>query len=221
MKNHIKLDQSQYCKINKKLDTGFFERVRKAKYSSTGIMHIKVNNNGSYILPFSSTSHRLDNSCFDAYTLEPLATYKGEVKHKLDNDLTRMDILVGLVVTCKEKAFVVTGLCKIFLDISSLNFIESITDVKRLISKQTGYWVSKSELLGVYHDSGFTYCHLVDRSKFRDENYYVTYVIESGNPALKFIGDSKDFVLKVVNSLRTRIANMEPKNVLYEQISLF
>jgi len=219
MREQITLVQDQFKKLDKSLDTEFYGRIKGGNYSSPKVISIKHDGEDKYVIATGAMFHRLDNSSYFMFMLEPLFSYKGETKSELDGGYKDHTEALGLIVTSRKKQYVITGYCEALLDLSTLDYVEDVGIMKKLIGKQDGYWISKSELLGVYRQDGFTYCELVERSDWGDKYHYVTYVNESSKPVLKFLGDSKDFVLKVISVIESKIT--KAIKIKTEDVSLF
>lgn len=220
MKKQIFINQEDFFNLHKYIDTSIYGHLKKGNNTFNKITTVNDKGLKKPVLVSGACYHRIDSSKYYCYLLEPVETYKGKTKTHYDEKLDYKSSGVGVIVTCKKKQYVIAGECEVSLDISTFSCINDIEKVKDLISKQTGYWISQSELLGVHQEGGLTFCELIERSKFGDKYHYITYTKEAGKPVLKSLGDSKDHVLNIAKLIKKKVVESMTLNNC-EQMSLF
>lgn len=220
MNKQISIGQEQFTKLDKYIDTGFYGRTSKGDNSCAKISTVSIQGHKKLLLVTGARYHRIDNSMYYSFIVEPLEIYKGNTKSSIENSQGQAIPEIGLIITCKKQQYVIAEKCEVLLDLSTFKCIDDIETVKNLINKQEGYWISKSELIGVFRKGNLTFCELVERSEFGDSYYFVTYTKEHNKSVLKFIGDSKDNVLKITQKLKQKISDSITQ-INHEQMSLF
>lgn len=220
MKKQISVNQEDFLTLNKYIDTGIYGRLKSGDTTFNKLTTVYDGRTKKPVLVSGACYHRIDSSKYFCYMLEPIETYKGNTKTHYDEKLDYETSGIGVIVNCKKNQYVIAEECEVLLDLSTFKCINDIETVKDLISKQTGYWISQSELLGVHQEGGLTFCELIESCRFGDKYHYITYTKEAGKPVLKFLGDSKDHVLNIAKRIKENIVELKTLNNC-EQMSLF
>ncbi len=220
MKKQILINQEDFINLDKYVDTSIYGKLKSGNNTFDRVTTVEHNGLKKPVLVTGARYHRIDSSKYFCYLLEPVEIYKGETKTHFDEERDFISSGVGVIVTCKKRQYVIAEECEVSLDLSTFSCINDIAKVKDLISKQTGYWISQSELLGVHQEGGLTFCELVERSRFGDKHHYIAYTLEANKSVLKFLGDTKDHVLNLAKQIKKNVVESKTLNNC-EQMSLF